>query len=92
VHSSTIKPGTVFTNGSYWSDPRVDELLNKAKVEPDQARRADLYAQALKIVAEEIPIIWTHEMNFPTVVNNKFGDVIVSALGVYSNFDRAYMK
>ena len=52
----------------------------------------DLYAQALKIVAEEIPIIWTHEMNFPTVVNNKFGDVIVSALGVYSNFDQAYMK
>jgi peptide/nickel transport system substrate-binding protein len=92
VHSSTIKPGTVFTNGSYWSDPKVDELLNKAKVEPDQARRADLYAQALKIVAEEIPIIWTHEMNFPTVVNNKFSDVIVSALGVYSNFDRAYMK
>ena len=42
VHSSTIKPGTVFTNGSYWSDPKVDELLNKAKVEPDrgQAQRA----------------------------------------------------
>ena len=31
-------------------------------------------------------------MNFPTVVNNKFADVIVSALGVYANFDRVYMK
>ena len=92
VHSSTIKPGTVFTNGSYWSDPKVDELLNKAKVEPDAKKRGALYAEALKYVAEEIPIIWIHEMNFPTVINNQFDDVIVSALGVYSNFDRAYKK
>ena len=92
VHSGQIKPGTVFTNGSYWSDPEVDKLLDMAKVEPDAAKRSALYDQALKIVAEEIPIIWVHEMNFPTVVNNKFADVIVSALGVYANFDRAHMK
>ncbi len=92
VHSSTIRPGTVFTNGSYWSNPTTDELLNKAKVEPDAAKRSELYAEALKFVAEEIPIIWVHEMNFPTVINNQFEDVVVSALGVYSNFDRAYMK
>ena len=92
VHSSTIRPGTVFTNGSYWSDPKTDELLSQAKVEPDAAKRGELYAEALKFVADEIPIIWIHEMNFPTVVNNQFEDVIVSALGVYSNFDRAHMK
>ena len=63
-----------------------------AKVEPDAAKRSAHYDNALKIVAEEIPIIWIHEMNFPTVVNNKFADVIVSALGVYANFDRAYLK
>lgn len=92
VHSSTIRPGTVFTNGSYWSDPKTDELLNQAKVEPDATKRGALYAEALAFVAEEIPIIWVHEMNFPTVINNQFADVIVSALGVYSNFDRAYKK
>ena len=92
VHSGQIKPGTVFTNGSYWSDPEVDKLLDMAKVEPDAQKRSALYDQALKIVAEEIPIIWVHEMNFPTVVNNMFADVIVSALGVYASFDRAYMK
>ena len=37
VHSGQIKPGTVFTNGSYWSDPEVDKLLDMAKVEPDAA-------------------------------------------------------
>jgi peptide/nickel transport system substrate-binding protein len=92
VHSSTIKPGTVFTNGSYWSDPKVDDLLNKAKVEPNVETRGKLYAEVLSTVAEEIPIVWIHEMNFPTVVNNQFEDVIVSALGVYASFDRAYKK
>jgi peptide/nickel transport system substrate-binding protein len=92
VLSSTIKPGTVFTNGSYWSSPKTDELLNRAKVEPDAIKRGALYAEVLQILAEEEPIVWIHEMNFPTVINNQYGDVIVSALGVYSNFDRAYKK
>lgn len=92
VHSATIKPGTVFTNGSYWSDPKTDALLNRAKVEPDATKRSALYAEVLQFVAEEEPIVWIHEMNFPTVVNNQFADVMVSPLGVYSNFDRAYTK
>jgi peptide/nickel transport system substrate-binding protein len=91
-HSATIKPGTVFTNGAHWSSPKTDELLDKAKIEPDAKKRAALYNEALKIVAEEIPIVWTHEMNFPTVINNQFQDVIVSALGAYANFDRVHMK
>ena len=92
VHSRTIEPGRVFSNGSGWSDPKVDELLDMATVEPDPTKRGAHYAQALEMVAENIPIIWTHEMNFPTVINKKFKDVIVSPLGVYSNFDQAYTE
>ena len=82
----------MFSNGSGWSDPKVDDLFAKATVEPDAKKRGAYYGEALKIVAENIPIIWTHEMNFPTVINNKFKDVIVSPLGVYSNFDRVHME
>jgi peptide/nickel transport system substrate-binding protein len=67
-------------------------LFDLATVEPDPKKRGKHYAEALKIVAENIPIIWTHEMNFPTVINKKFKDVIVSPLGVYSNFDRVYTE
>ncbi len=84
VSSYAIEKGRVFSNGSGWSDPRVDELFAKATVEPDPKKRGVYYAEALEIVAENVPIIWTHEMNFPTVINNKFKDVIVSPLGVYS--------
>ncbi len=92
VSSYAIEKGRVFSNGSGCSDPRVDELFAKATVEPDPKKRGVYYAEALEIVAENVPIIWTHEMNFPTVINNKFKDVIVSPLGVYSNFDRVYTE
>ncbi len=92
VVSEAIVKGRVFSNGSGWSDPRVDDLLAKATVEADPKKRSGFYAEALKIVAEEQPIVWTHEMNFPTVINNKFKDVIVSPLGVYSNFDRVHTE
>ena len=87
-----IKKGRVFSNGSGWSHPIVEEMFEKATVEPDSKKRGEYYAVALRIAAENIPIIWTHEMNFPTVINNKFKDVIVSPLGIYSNFDRVQLK
>jgi peptide/nickel transport system substrate-binding protein len=85
AHSGQIKPGTVFVNGARWSDPKVDELLDKATIEPDPKKRGELYAEFLKIIADNSPIIWVHEMNFPSVINKKYKDVIVSPLGVYSN-------
>ncbi len=85
AHSSQIKPGTVFVNGSRWSDPKVDALLNQATIETDPKKRGEQYAEFLKLIAEASPIIWVHEMNFPSVINKKYKDVIVSPLGVYSN-------
>ena len=92
ISAKAIQKGRVFSNGSGWSNKRVDELFDKATVEPDLAKRGEYYAEALKIAADNIPIIWTHEMNFPTAINKKFKDVIVSPLGVYSNFDRVYTE
>ena len=37
-----IRPGTVFVNGARWSDPRADELMDKATVEPDPTKRGGL--------------------------------------------------
>ena len=93
VVSEAIVKGRVFSNGSGWSDPKVDDLLGQGdRSSRIPKMRGKHYGEALKIVAEEQPIIWTHEMNFPTVINNKFKDVIVSPLGIYSNFDRVHTE
>ena len=63
------------------NSPRVGHLFM-------QGFRRSLNLQScdfLRIIADASPIIWVHEMNFPSVINRKYKDVIVSPLGVYSN-------
>ena len=90
-HSALIKQGTVFVNGSRWSSPETDELMNKAALEPDAAKRGALYAQLQKLTAEAAPIVWMLELQFPTVINKHYKDVIVSPLGIYGAYNRAWL-
>ena len=43
-HSRSIRQGTVFVDGSGWSSPETDKLMDDASVEPGPKRRAELYA------------------------------------------------
>lgn len=90
-HSALIKQGTVFVNGSRWSSPQTDELMNKAALEPDAATRGAQYAQLQKLTAEAAPIVWMLELQFPTVLNKRYKDVIVSPLGIYGAYNRAWL-
>ncbi len=91
-HSALIRQGTVFVNGSRWSSPQTDELMNKAALEPDAAKRSAQYAELQKLTAEAAPIVWVHELKFPTVLNKRFRDVIVSPLGIYGSYNRAWQE
>ncbi len=42
-------------NSGYYSNPEVDKLLDAARTATDQAKRADLYKQAQRIVHEDAP-------------------------------------
>jgi len=92
IHGKLIKQGTVFVNGSQWSNPRSDELMDKATVEPDPKKRAEYYHEVQKIVVDGSPIVWVFELNFPTVVNKRYKDVITSPLGIYTNFATAWRE
>ena len=91
-HSNSVKQGTVFVNGTRWSSPRTDELMNLATVEPDLAKRSAEYHEFQKLVVEAAPIVWTHELTFPTVYNKSYKDLITTPLGIYGSFDRAYFE
>ena len=86
IHGKLIKQGTVFVNGAQWSNPRSDELMDKATIEPDLKKRAEYYHEVQKIVVEGSPIVWVFELNFPTVINKRYKNVITSPLGLYTNF------
>ncbi|HEY7647392.1 MAG TPA: ABC transporter substrate-binding protein [Methylomirabilota bacterium] len=90
-HSKAIRQGVVFVNESRWSSPRTDELMDQATVEPDARKRGALYKEFQKLVVEAAPILWVHELQFVTVHHKDFKDLIVSPLGIYAAFDRAYL-
>lgn len=50
------------TDAGAWTNPEVAGLLRKARIEPDQTKRAELYKQVSKIVQRElprIPLVWS---------------------------------
>jgi peptide/nickel transport system substrate-binding protein len=91
-HSDRIKPGTVFVNGSRWSSPETDALMDKATVEPDPAKRGVYYKELVARVTEASPVIYVLELNFPTIINKQFKNVITTPLGIYGNYATAYKE
>jgi peptide/nickel transport system substrate-binding protein len=90
--SKNVRPGAPFSNSARLTLPKVDELLEAATVEPDHARRVGLYHEFQKIVVDQAPVIWVTELDFTTVTSRKLHDYLVSPLGVYTSFDRAWLE
>lgn len=55
-----------------WENEEVDSLLNEARTETDQAARAELYAQAQQIIADEAPLLF---LVFPQMLQASVGDL-----------------
>ncbi len=47
-------------NTSFYKNPRLDEILDRAKREMDDARRKTLYADAQQLLCDEAPWAFTH--------------------------------
>lgn len=58
LHGSQRLP--VGSNRSFYASPRFDELLDRGRVETDEAARRAIYAEALQVVYEEAPWIFLH--------------------------------
>jgi peptide/nickel transport system substrate-binding protein len=54
-HSSRFPPNG--SNRGYYSNPRVDTLIDQGRREIDQGKRKQIYAELQKILAEDLPYI-----------------------------------
>jgi peptide/nickel transport system substrate-binding protein len=54
-HSSKFSPHGA--NRTYYSNPRVDALIDQARTESDQKSRAHLYAEIQQVLAEGVPYV-----------------------------------
>ncbi|MDR2128240.1 MAG: ABC transporter substrate-binding protein [Burkholderiaceae bacterium] len=55
--SKNFQIGLPFSNGGHYVNPEVDRLLEAAAVEPDEAKRRQLFAQFQKITWEDVAVI-----------------------------------
>ncbi|MDI6893846.1 MAG: ABC transporter substrate-binding protein [Bacillota bacterium] len=60
-HLGFLLYGKGSSNYIGYSNPRVDELLEKAMAETDPARRAPLYREAQEIIVREAPWVFLYE-------------------------------
>ena len=89
--SSNIRD-IIWTNTQSYSNPKVDELLDKAGVELDLAKRKELYAEFQRIVTTDAPIIFLTVIPYHTLATKKVGNAPDGIWGVMSPMDETYLK
>jgi peptide/nickel transport system substrate-binding protein len=67
----------------------VDELFDAGAKESDPEKRKAIYLQVQKILLDEVPVAWLHELNFPTLYRTKLGNLITSGIGLNDSLGTA---
>ena len=83
--SKNFKPGVPFTNGSKYSNPEVDRLLEAAAVEVDQAKRVELFNQFQRIVVEDLPTLDIVTPAVLTIYDKRVQNLKVGVEDLWSN-------
>ena len=79
--SSNIVKGNPFGNIGQYSNPEVDRLFAEAAIAPTE-KRQDLYTKVQQILADELPVLWLLELDFPTVSRCNVKDLVTTAIGI----------
>ncbi len=58
-------------NASGYCNPKLDEIFAAAAKELDESKRVQLYREAQKILAEDVPHLWLWDRYYPIAFNAK---------------------
>ncbi len=89
--SKNIKDGVAFSNGSGYSNPDVDALLEAAQIEMDPAKRKQLYAEFQRKVMEDVPTLPLCSTARVTIANTRVKDHTVGAIGPFGTFSQVWL-
>jgi glutathione transport system substrate-binding protein len=73
-HTTEHPPGF---NGAFYSNPRVDELLDEARTNPDPDARLRAYDQAIRLIWEDAPWLFLYsEVQITAIRSNVDGFIV----------------
>ncbi|CAB3639481.1 ABC transporter substrate-binding protein [Achromobacter pestifer] len=87
--TSTIAKGSPWNNVEGYSNPKVDDLLERGSRESDPEVRRQLYEEAQRILVDDVPVAWLLELQFPTLYRNNINNLINSGIGINDSLARA---
>lgn len=89
--SKNIIKGAPFSNGSGYSNPEMDEVLEAAASEPDAEKRKALFNRMQVIAQTDLPVIDLFVLQRTTIYDKKLKNHTMQADG-YTNFADAYLE
>jgi peptide/nickel transport system substrate-binding protein len=87
---SNIRKGVIWSNTQQYSNPKVDDLLNKAAVEMDLAKRKALYDEFQMIVGDDLPIYWINALPYHSAYDKRIADFPESIWGTMQSINDTY--
>lgn len=90
--TSNIRDGVPYSNTSRYTNPAVDELLEKAGKEMDHAKRKALYAEFQKIVVDDCPLAYVYVSPYHLIYNQRVGNAVNTPWGFFQPGDLLYVK
>lgn len=90
--SKNIKDGVPFSNGSCYSNPAVDKLLEDAAVELNFEKRYQMYKDFQRIVMEDLPVIPINSVDTLTISSTKVKDHTTGAIGGFGSMAGAWLN
>jgi len=88
--SKNFKIGLVFSNASHYANPKVDEILEAAAIEPDEAKRRDLWYKFQRIVHEDVVSVDLVAAGAQIVANKKVRNFAPGAEGINNSFGQIW--
>lgn len=90
--SQTIQPGVAYSNGSGYSNPEMDRLLEAGMVENDREKRREIYKQMQQLAMTDLPTFPIVYIDWFSIYNTKVKGLNTTALGLYENFSDVYIE
>ena len=91
-HSQFIRQGTPFVNASGYDNPKMDEVLDAAAVEPDPDKRRALFHEFQRIAMEDLPILPLARPIYVTIANARLKDFMTGPEGVRNGLGAAWLE
>ncbi|XAH25315.1 ABC transporter substrate-binding protein [Xylophilus sp. GW821-FHT01B05] len=89
--TQNIRKGVPWTNGSGYSNPELDKVMEAAAAEADPARRKALIRQWQQIVQEDVPLLELVEQTWVTVASRRFHKTSTQGDGLFASYADAWL-